>query len=175
LNVRGMGSAGIGAKAANIVPSEAVAEIDMRTTPTTDGRKLFELIKRHIEQQGYRLVDAMPSDEERATHDKLASFRLGSVQAAAGTPMDAAVGKWALAALKSPTAPNPAREPVQIRMMGGTVRPTCWSMRCACRSCWSRPSTATTTSMRTTRTCASATSSPARRLSTVCSRRHEAG
>lgn len=121
LNVRGMGSAGIGAKAANIVPSEAVAEIDMRTTPTTDGRKLFELIKRHIEQQGYRLVDQTPSDEERAAHDKLASFRLGSVQAAAGTPMDAAVGKWVLAALQSPTAPNPAREPVQIRMMGGTV------------------------------------------------------
>jgi acetylornithine deacetylase/succinyl-diaminopimelate desuccinylase-like protein len=121
LNVRGMGSAGIGAKAANIVPSEAVAEIDIRTTPTTDGRKLFELIKRHIEQQGYRLVDATPSDAERATHDKLASFRLGSVQAASGTPMDAAVGKWALAALKSPTAPNPVREPVQIRMMGGTV------------------------------------------------------
>ena len=121
LNVRGMGSAGIGAKAANIVPSEAVAEIDIRTTPTTDGRKLFELIKRHIEQQGYRLVDQTPSDDDRAAHDKLASFRLGSVQAAAGTPMDAAVGKWALAALKSPTAPNPAREPVQIRMMGGTV------------------------------------------------------
>jgi acetylornithine deacetylase/succinyl-diaminopimelate desuccinylase-like protein len=121
LNVRGMGSAGIGAKAANIVPSEAVAEIDIRTTPTTDGRKLFELIKRHIEQQGYRLVDHPPSDDDRAAHDKLASFRLGSVQAAAGTPMDAAVGKWALAALKSPTAPNPARKPVQIRMMGGTV------------------------------------------------------
>ena len=66
LNVRGMGSAGIGAKAANIVPSEAVAEIDIRTTPTTDGRKLFELIKRHIEQQGYRLVDQTPSDEDRA-------------------------------------------------------------------------------------------------------------
>ncbi|HET9446041.1 MAG TPA: M20/M25/M40 family metallo-hydrolase [Steroidobacteraceae bacterium] len=121
LNVRGMGSAGIGAKAANIVPSEAVAEIDIRTTPTTDGRKLFELIKRHVEQQGYRLVEGTPSDEDRATYDKLASFRLGSVQAASRTPMDAAVGKWAVAALKSPTAPNPASEPVQIRMMGGTV------------------------------------------------------
>ena len=50
LNVRGMAAAGVGAKAANIVPSEAVAEIDIRTTPTTDGRKLFELIQRHIEQ-----------------------------------------------------------------------------------------------------------------------------
>ena len=62
------------------MPSEAVAEIDIRTTPTTDGRKLFELIKRHIEQQGYHLVEQAPTDEERATYDKLASFRLGSVQ-----------------------------------------------------------------------------------------------
>ena len=121
LNVRGMGAAGIGAKAANIVPSEAVAEIDIRTTPTTDGRKLFELIKRHIEQQGYHLVEQEPSDEDRATYDKLASLRLGSVQAAARTPMDAAVGKWALTALKSPTAPNPGADPARIRMMGGTV------------------------------------------------------
>ena len=121
LNVRGMASAGVGAKAANIVPSEAVAEIDIRTTPTTDGRKLFELLQRHIEQQGYHVVEQAPTDEERATYDKLASFRLGSVEAAARTPMDADVGKWAFAALKSPTAPNPALEPVRIRMMGGTV------------------------------------------------------
>ncbi len=120
LNVRGMAAAGVGAKAANIVPSEAVAEIDIRTT-TTDGRKLFDLIKRHIEQQGYHLVDQPPTDEERATYDKLATFRLASVQAAARTPMDAPVGQWAFAALKSPTAPNPAAEPVRIRMMGGTV------------------------------------------------------
>ena len=103
------------------MPSEAVAEIDIRTTPTTDGRKLFELIKRHVEQQGYHLVEKAPTDEERATYDKLASFSLGSVQAASRTPMDAAVGQWALRAMKSPTAPNPAAEPVRIRMMGGTV------------------------------------------------------
>lgn len=121
LNVRGLAAAGVGAKAANIVPSEAVAEIDIRTTPTTDGRKLFELIKRHIELQGYRLVDQPPTDDERATYDKLAMFRLGSVQTASRTPMDAPVGQWALTALKSPTAPNPALEPVRIRMMGGTV------------------------------------------------------
>jgi acetylornithine deacetylase/succinyl-diaminopimelate desuccinylase-like protein len=121
LNVRGMASAGVGARASNIVPSEAIAEIDIRTTPTTDGRKLFELIKRHIEQQGYHLVEQAPTDEERATFEKLASFHLGPVQAATRTPMDSEVGRWAFAALKSPTAPNPAAEPVRIRMMGGTV------------------------------------------------------
>jgi acetylornithine deacetylase/succinyl-diaminopimelate desuccinylase-like protein len=121
LNVRGMASAAVGAKAANIVPSEAVAEIDIRTTPETDGRRLFDLIKRHIEKQGYHLVDAPPTDAERAQYDKLAMLRIGSVQAAQRMPMDAPVGRWAMQALASPTAPMPKQEPVRIRMMGGTV------------------------------------------------------
>jgi acetylornithine deacetylase/succinyl-diaminopimelate desuccinylase-like protein len=121
LNVRGMASAAVGAKAANIVPSEAIAEIDIRTTPETDGHRLFELLKRHIEKQGYHLVDAAPTQDERASHDKLAMFKLGSVEAAARVPMDAPVGRWAMGALKSRTAPTPSVDPVRIRMMGGTV------------------------------------------------------
>jgi acetylornithine deacetylase/succinyl-diaminopimelate desuccinylase-like protein len=121
LNVRGMASAAVGAQSANIVPSEAVAELDLRTTPETDGRRLFGLVKRHIEQQGYHLVDRVPTDEERARYDKLAMFTLGSVQAAARMPMDARVGQWALRALKSATAPDPSTEPVRVRMFGGTV------------------------------------------------------
>jgi acetylornithine deacetylase/succinyl-diaminopimelate desuccinylase-like protein len=121
LNVRGLAAAGVGARAANVVPSEAVAEIDLRTTPDTDGRRLFELVKRHIEGQGYHLVEGAPTDADRAHYDKLASFTLGSVQAAARMPMDSAVGRWALGALTAPTAPRPNDEPVRIRMMGGTV------------------------------------------------------
>jgi acetylornithine deacetylase/succinyl-diaminopimelate desuccinylase-like protein len=121
LNVRGMAAASVGAKASNIVPHQAIAEIDMRTTPETDGRHLFELIKRHIQKQGYYLVDAAPTDEERASHDKLAMFELHGVEAAQRVPMDAPVGRWALSALKSATAPVPGKDPVRIRMMGGTV------------------------------------------------------
>jgi acetylornithine deacetylase/succinyl-diaminopimelate desuccinylase-like protein len=121
LNVRGMASASIGDKAANIVPSEAEADIDMRTTPENDGRRLFELVRQHIERQGYHLVEGTPTDKDRLQYDKLASFRLGDVQAAARTSMDSAVGHWAAAALKSATSPMPGGEPVRIRMMGGTV------------------------------------------------------
>jgi acetylornithine deacetylase/succinyl-diaminopimelate desuccinylase-like protein len=35
--------------------------------------------------------------------------------------MDSPVGHWAMQALTSTTVPNPALEPVRIRMMGGTV------------------------------------------------------
>ena len=120
LNVRGMAAGAVGPKAANIVPSEAVAELDLRTTPETDGRRLFELIRRHVEAQGYQLVDGPPSDAERARHDKLASLKLGPEQAASRMPMDSPVGRWALGALDARSGPDTDR-PVRIRMMGGTV------------------------------------------------------
>ena len=106
-----MAAAGVGAAAANIVPSEAVAEIDMRTTPETDGRRLFELVKAHIEHAGYHLVDGKPTDDERARFDKLASFTLGSNQAAVRMPMDSGVGQWANDALRAAAAPRPTRSP----------------------------------------------------------------
>ena len=121
LNIRGMASASVGAKAANIVPHEAIAEIDIRTTPDTDGHRLFELLKRHIEKQGYHLIDAAPTEEQRARYNKLAMLKLSSVQAAQRVPMDAPVGRWAMTALKSSTAAMPGADPVRIRMMGGTV------------------------------------------------------
>ncbi len=35
--------------------------------------------------------------------------------------MDSAIGRWAVAALRVPSAPERGRDPVRIRMMGGTV------------------------------------------------------
>lgn len=121
LNVRGLAAAGVGAEAANVIPASAVAEIDLRTAPETDGRRLFELVKRHIESQGYHLVDGAPNDAERTRYDKLASYTLSSVQAAARMPIDSPIGEWAVAALSGPSAPRPGEPPIRIRMMGGTV------------------------------------------------------
>ncbi len=121
LNVRGMAAGAVGAKAANIIPSEAVAELDLRTTPETDGRRLFELIRRHVEAQGYHLVDGAPLEEDRARYAKLASLKLGPVQVAERMPMDSPVGRWALLALGAESRAAAAGEPVRIRMMGGTV------------------------------------------------------
>ncbi|MGH8264168.1 MAG: M20/M25/M40 family metallo-hydrolase [Steroidobacterales bacterium] len=121
LNIRGMASAAVGERVANIVPSEAVAELDMRTVPEADGRHLFELARAHIEGQGYHLVNGAPTEADRAQYDKLATFELGDVQAAERQPIDSPVGRWAMAALRSKTSPTPGADPVVIRMMGGTV------------------------------------------------------
>ncbi len=121
LNIRGMASASIGAKAANIVPSDATAELDFRTTPETDGRKLIDLMRRYIEQQGYHLVDGAPSDADRATYDKLASFAPGAVEKAERTAMDSPVGQWAYETIRAAQGLKPDAAPVRIRMLGGTL------------------------------------------------------
>jgi acetylornithine deacetylase/succinyl-diaminopimelate desuccinylase-like protein len=118
LNVRGMASASIGPKAANIVPSLAVAELDLRTTPETPPDYLFGLIKAHVQAQGYHLVDGKPTEADRAAYDKLASLAVSAGGHAMRTPLDAPLGQWAYKVLKAGDA---AREPVRIRMMGGSV------------------------------------------------------
>ena len=122
LTVRGMAAAATGDKVANIIPNRAVAEISIRTTPGADPDYLFAAIEAHIRAQGYYLAGGEPSDEERAAHDRIATFlRLGGTKAAF-TPLDAAVGRWAQTALAATFAKDGApAEVVRIRMMGATV------------------------------------------------------
>lgn len=118
LNVRGLSSAATGAKAANVLPHEAVAELDLRTTPEADGAWLVGLLRAHVEKQGWRLVDGDPTDEERARFPKLARLAVRRAEPAARQAYDSPVGRWATAALE---AAFDGSTPVRIRMMGGTV------------------------------------------------------
>ena len=118
LNVRGMAAASVGDKASNIIPHQAVAELDLRTVPEAPPEYLFGLLQKHVEQQGYHLVKAEPTDADRAAYDKLASLTMGSAGRASRTPLESPLGKWAYDALiKS----SPGTNPVRIRMMGGSV------------------------------------------------------
>jgi acetylornithine deacetylase/succinyl-diaminopimelate desuccinylase-like protein len=118
LNIRGMAAASIGSKAANIVPSLAIAELDLRTTPEATPEHLYDLLKKHIEDQGYHLVTGTPTEADRANFDKIASLTLGRGGRAVRTPLDSNLGQWAYKILKT-TAPE--MNPVRIRMMGGSV------------------------------------------------------
>ena len=122
LNVRGLASAGVGEKAANVVPHTAVAELDLRTTVEADAEYLVGLLRRHVEKQGWRLVDQEPSEDERARYPKLASLKTAPAEKAARQPYDSAVGRWASSALERAfAAAGGETKPVRIRMMGGTV------------------------------------------------------
>lgn len=100
LNVRGLKSGWVGDDVRTIVPSEVIAEIDIRLVPGSDGKRLMELLKSHIIDQGFHLVDSLPTDEERQKFSKLASFnyRLGST--AFRTPMNSSTGIFLNKAMK---------------------------------------------------------------------------
>ncbi len=121
LNVRGLQSAAVGDKAANIVPHKAVAELDLRTTPEAGPERLFALIRDHVQRQGWHLVDGEPTEADRATYDRLATLRYGGGSRALRTPMDAPIGVWAHAALRRSFGDAPDMRPVRIRMMGGSL------------------------------------------------------
>ncbi|RDY60970.1 M20/M25/M40 family metallo-hydrolase [Flagellimonas nanhaiensis] len=80
LNIRGLKAAWVGKEVRTLIPSEVIAEIDMRLVPESDGERLMGLLKQFIQDKGYYLVESTPTDEERKSHSKLASFkyRLGS-------------------------------------------------------------------------------------------------
>lgn len=116
LNIRGMQAAAVGDKAANIIPHQAVAELDLRTTPEADSAYLTALIERHIKAQGWYLTQGEPTAAERAKYPKIASLTAGAGGDAARTPMDSKLGNWVYAVLQ-----QDGRRGVRIRMMGGSL------------------------------------------------------
>jgi acetylornithine deacetylase/succinyl-diaminopimelate desuccinylase-like protein len=122
LNIRGMAAADVGAKAANIIPKEAVAELDLRTTSEADATYLAGLLRAFIKQQGYTLVDGEPTTEERERHPMLARMTEGLAAKAARQPMDAPIRHWVERSLTSAYEGDGGKlQPILLRSMGGTV------------------------------------------------------
>ncbi|MGI9542765.1 MAG: M20/M25/M40 family metallo-hydrolase [Cyclobacteriaceae bacterium] len=94
LNVRGLRAAWVGSEVRTLVPSEAIAEIDMRLVPETTGERQVQLLKNYIVSKGYHLVDSIPTAAERSTYEKLIAmdYRIGSRPFR--TDMDSDIGKW---------------------------------------------------------------------------------
>ncbi len=119
LNVRGMAAASVGDKASNVIPHQAIAELDLRTTPEAPPEYLFSLLRKHVEGQGWHLVAGEPTDQDRAAYDKLASLTMRVTGGrAVRTPLDSPHGKWAYESLQRTSSNG---DPVRIRMSGGSL------------------------------------------------------
>ena len=117
LNIRGLASGWVGKKARTIIPESATAEIDLRLVPESDGTRLKSLVKKHIEKQGFHIMDTIPSREERMAHDKIMTITERGVTDAFRTDLDNPYGEFLLNTIKNTFD----EDPVQIRIMGGTV------------------------------------------------------
>lgn len=117
LNIRGMQSGWINEKVRTIIPGWARAEIDVRLVLESDPERLLALIKEHITNQGYYVIDRDPTEEERLSNAKIATFTSEISYQSFRTDFDSEVGLWLRKALQNAFG----EEPIMIRMSGGSI------------------------------------------------------
>ncbi|GLU51329.1 M20/M25/M40 family metallo-hydrolase [Dyadobacter frigoris] len=118
LNIRGLKAAVTGKGGGSIIPEEALAEFGIRLVPETEGAHMTSLVKKHIEKQGYTVVDHVPTKQERMAHKKLVFMSNGGAGSPAfRTEVNSPIGNW----LRKSVTENFTEQPVIIRIMGGSV------------------------------------------------------
>ncbi len=117
LNIRGMQSGWVREEARTIIPSSAIAEIDVRLVLESDPERLIGLIKKHIEDQDYLVLDRKPTGRERVTHDDICQFEYSVSYKAFRTELDSDAGKWLSRAMVKAFG----EQPVKIRTAGGSI------------------------------------------------------
>ena len=117
LNVRGMQSGWVEKEVRTIIPSYALAEIDVRLVKETDPNRIIKLIKNHIKSEGYYIIDRDPRDNERSRYNKIASFNYRIGYQAFRTPVNSEIAYWLRAALVN----GFGKEPIIKRTSGGSI------------------------------------------------------
>lgn len=117
LNINGLQSAGVGKRSANVIPTKAIASIDLRLVAGNDWKRQQQKVINHIKAQGYHVTDAEPTNEERALYDKICMVKRSEGYNAQKTPMDNAMAQQIVAAV---TAALPEK-PVLLPTLGGSL------------------------------------------------------
>ena len=117
LNIDGFASARTEAKANNVVPSTATADLDLRLVKGLDWKKQQQRVVDYIASQGYFITNAPPDKTTLLAHPKVAFVQLDTVgYNAVRTPMDLPIAKDVIAAVESARGPV-----VKLPTMGGSV------------------------------------------------------
>ncbi len=117
LNIDGFASARVGAKANNVVPSTATADIDMRLVKGLDWKTQQQRVVDYIASQGYFVTDAPPDKATLMAHPRVAFVARDAVgYNAVRTPMDLPIAQAVIAAVESARGPV-----VKLPTMGGSV------------------------------------------------------
>ena len=117
LNVRGFSSGWVGDEARTIVPATATAEIDIRLVLESDPDRLINLVRQHVVDQGYYVIDRKPHSRERAKYDRICQFTSSTSYLAYRTDFDSEVGRWLDRALVKAFGETPIKQ----RTSGGSI------------------------------------------------------
>jgi acetylornithine deacetylase/succinyl-diaminopimelate desuccinylase-like protein len=102
LNINGMSAANTGARANNVIPTRAVATIDVRLVLGERWREQQDRVIDFIRSQGYFVVDSEPSRDVLLAHPKVAMVtRDEAGYDAVRTPMDLPIARDVIAAVES--------------------------------------------------------------------------
>jgi acetylornithine deacetylase/succinyl-diaminopimelate desuccinylase-like protein len=93
-NVRGLQAGGVGDEVQTIIPAKALAEIDMRLVSETPAERQIQLVKKHIEAQGFKVLDSLPSDAQRKQFPKLVWMKSKIGSKPFKTALDSPIGIW---------------------------------------------------------------------------------
>lgn len=94
LNVRGLQAADVGDKVRTVIPATALAELDMRLVPETPAERQIQLLKNHLEMQGFKVLDSLPTDAQRKQFPKLVQLESKIGSKPFKTPLDSPIGVW---------------------------------------------------------------------------------
>jgi acetylornithine deacetylase/succinyl-diaminopimelate desuccinylase-like protein len=117
LTISGMRAAVVGIGAGSIIPEESVAVFGIRLVPETDGQRMIDLVKKHLEKLGYTVLDHVPAVEERLKYPSIVYFNGRAGSPAFRTELNSPISSW----LQKSITSNFGSDPVIIRIMGGSV------------------------------------------------------
>ncbi len=117
-NIRGLASGAVGEAARNVVPESAAASVDIRLVKGNDPARMLDLVRAHIRNLGYLLVEGRePTEAERLQAPKVARLDVGEHgYRAVRTSMDLAVSRQVIAAVEAVHGPV-----VKMPTLGGSV------------------------------------------------------
>jgi acetylornithine deacetylase/succinyl-diaminopimelate desuccinylase-like protein len=112
LNINGIKCADVESRASNVITTEAIATLDLRQVLGTDYLKQVELLRKHIIEQGFYLLDRNPTEEERLRYPKIAKLiMIKGGYNAQRTPLDLPISQKVIRAVKSATNKQLILEP----------------------------------------------------------------
>ena len=117
LNINGIRSADVGELGANIIPTKAEAMLDLRLVLGNEVDKQINKVIKHIEKNGFHVIDHEPTDEERSKYAKLIKITRGIGYPAQRTSFDLPIAQSMVKAVQA-TIDYPI---VLIPSMGGSL------------------------------------------------------
>lgn len=112
LNINGIKCADVEDKARNVITTESKATLDLRQVLGTDYLKQCDLLKKHIMEEGFLVLDRAPSDEERLQYPKIVKFNIvNGGYNAQRTPIDLPIAQQVIKAVQSATKKQLILEP----------------------------------------------------------------